>query len=767
MGSANSGVGGGRPRLTKYDDKKQTTIPRLGYLLRALIKAGGYRGYLIERGLDKNLDDLAVEAKHRQGSAFDVLQGIEDACCKALASDCGHEWGQLFRQAWFRTREAMQVLAQQVDTSPITTEKGEELFVQQFAVPMLSSFMHLSVSLRSGPDVASWFTSPLQTWVSFAANRTGITEQVLLTNLANEVDSDQRTVDRWLSGDPIGKVSWPYAPNVAAALGKPVAESDIHLLAGWLLVACAFQSLSPAIRDAVRRDFALRKQQHWALEKAVATMNQEGFRLGNWPVRSEAVPLLNEVQQLFSAKPRNDDSLRDRLGQFQGLIEQAPPALHASYQYIHDWFAARHAALLGEKEMAVRLYASAVSGAWWCAGPNQHPILDEALLYAVGVGDKDAANGYWDKTFMLGLNRGPKRPLDEQEMRRIVTVFEQRFYPQKAKDRIPPPMEFRASDDAFSLGRKHLAKPNQKTKFAEGRTRRTPLMVAIQEGTLDDVKRLIASGGDPNDSISESGEGPLSCAMRRACDRKDPLIMDYLLGLDLLPETVNRPASTKRETPLKIAVEMANSRAVSRLFELGADVEAACGHLPSALCYATTLFHDGLHGDDPTQELAYFAGKTRADVYDAKEGAVLDVDLAARRERLRNLANGSDRNRQIREAVFDYFIRPPEDHREVIRALLAGGADANRRYRVEAHHLVEWTPTLLAAQVGDLTVFKMLVEHPGANRGDPKLTIMPPSSQERFDALWVAISHGRHSIVSYLLEREKHRAAISTAPFNF
>ena len=64
VGSANSGVGGGRPRLTKYDDKKQTTIPRLGYLLRALIKAGGYRGYLIERGLDKNLDDLAVEAKH-------------------------------------------------------------------------------------------------------------------------------------------------------------------------------------------------------------------------------------------------------------------------------------------------------------------------------------------------------------------------------------------------------------------------------------------------------------------------------------------------------------------------------------------------------------------------------------------------------------------------------------------------------------------------------------------------------------------------------
>lgn len=286
-------------------------------------------------------------------------------------------------------------------------------------------------------------------------------------------------------------------------------------------------------------------------------------------------------------------------------------------------------------------------------------------------------------------------------------------------------------------------------------------MVAIQEGTLDEVKAMITACGNPNVFIPESGEGPLSYAMCRACDRKDPIIMDFLLGLDLSPETVNRQASTKRETPLKIAVEMANAQAVSRLIELGANVEAACNYLPSALCYVMILLHSSLYRDDPTQELAYFAGKTRADVYDAKEGAVLDVDLAARRKRLRDYVNASGGNRQIREAVFDNLIRSPEDHREVIRALLTGGADANRRYRVEAHHLAEWTPTLFAAQVGDLAVFKMLVEHSGPNRGDPDLALIPPSSLERFDALWVAIYHGRHSIVSYLMERDKRLAADS------
>jgi len=738
---------------------KETAIPTLGYLLRALIKAGGYRGCLVELGLDKNLDDLALETKDRQSSAFDVLQGIEDACSKALSSDCGPEWARHFLQAWFRTREAMQMLVQQVDTSPMPQEKGVELFVNQFVTPMLSGFMHLTARVQSAPDIASWWASPFQAWISFASNRTGITEETLVTNLANEVNADQRTIDRWLSGDPIGKMSWPYAPTVIASLGKqpgkPIAASDIHLLTGWLLVACAFHSLPHTLRDAVRRDFTLRKQQPWALETAIVTMNRAGFQLGDLPVRNKAVLLLNEIQQLFSVMPRDDDTLRNSLDQLQKLIERAQPTLRASYQYIHDWFSARHAALFGDKETALRLYASAVSGAWWRAGPNQQPILNEALLYSVGVGDKDAANAYWDKTFMLGLNQGPKRILDEQEMRRIAFGFEQLFFPQKAKDRIPPTMELMDSEDAFILSRKHLANPNQKTKYAEGRTRRTPLMVAIQEGTLNEVKQLIAAGGDPNDFIPESGEGPLSYAMRRACDRKDPLIMDYLLGFELLPESVNRPASTTRETPLKIAVEMANARAASRLIELGADVEAACDYLPSALCYAITLFHGSLHGDDSTQERAYFSGKTRADVHDAKEGAVLDVDLAARRNRLHLLTNKSERNRQILEAVLDYFIRPPEDYREVIHALLAGGADANRRYRVEAHHISEWTPTLFTAQVGDLAVFKMLVEHPGTNCGNPALTLMPPNDLERFDALWVAIDHGRHSIVSYLLEREK------------
>ena len=276
-------------------------------------------------------------------------------------------------------------------------------------------------------------------------------------------------------------------------------------------------------------------------------------------------------------------------------------------------------------------------------------------------------------------------------------------------------------------------------------------MDAVREGALDDVKRAIAAGGDPNDFVNESGECPLSYAMRRACDRRDSLIMDHFLKMDLLPETVNRQASTSRETPLKIAIEMADAAAVERLVVLGADVEHACDYVPSALCYAMSLLYSSIHRDDNTQEIAYMMGRTRADVHDAKDGAALDFDLAVRRQRQAAQRNTSDRNRELFDAVKDWFIRPPEAYRKVVKTLLRLGANPNRRYKVEHEHLAEWTPTLFAAQVGDTEVFESMVKH----GGDPDLVLMESSSLDRQDAMWVAVGHGRHHIVDFLVKRAR------------
>jgi ankyrin repeat protein len=722
-------------------------FPQLGLLLRALITSAGYRRRITDLGLDKDLDDLATDS--RRGSSCDLMQQIEDAVQRDMAADCGVQWAQLFRLAWHKTRDAIQQSVQSVDTGPIADESGSEVVRLGFEVPMLSGLVRLVAREHPGIDLNSWWTSPVAAWVKLMANLAKLTESEVVSRL----HETPRTTERWMAGEPTRELQWPFRETVLQVLGgnsgrKPHSPQDVDLLTGWLTFAVAFQSLPIQTRELIRRNFELRRQHPWSMREFITKLTHQSLVAGALPIRELAIPLLTRIEQHFSVDRRNLDAAQSDLNRFQHLIEQESPHWRRSYQHIHDWFAGRLAAIQGREADAIASYAKAVEGVWWFGGPNQLPMLNEALLYAVGVDDK-VAKHYWDKTFILGLNRWPKRPLDEQERRRLAFAFERKFSPQKAKDRVPPPVEFILRDSPFELSQEQLRNPNRKVKHAEGRTRRTPLMDAAREGSLPDVKRAIAAGGDPNDFIKESGEGPLTYAMRRACDRGDPVIMDYLLQLDLSEETVNRQASTSRETPLKIAIEMADAAAVERLIVLKADVEEASDHVPSALCYAMLLLHGSIHRTDPTQEAAYLTGKSRADVHDAKDGAALDIELARRRQLLAALRDASPENRAIFDAVKEHYTRPAEPRRKVVHTLLRFGADANRRYKVEPHDLAEWTPTLFAAQIGDLDILKSLIEH----GGDPDLLLMQSSALERYDALWVAVDHGRHVIVDFLVKR--------------
>lgn len=725
-------------------------LPRLGHLLRSVITEAGFRNFITAKGRDKDLDDLATEA--RPGSLFDLLTDIEDICRRELAMQCGMEWSNLLSEVWHRTRTSLQHLAQHVNGSPLPEDFAETTIRRQFSEPMIAGFVHLMGAMMPGPEIYSWIGSPFAAWVRYASRLAGLGQKEILDNLANHLGVDDRTLQRWMKGEPIAKLRWPHREAVVAAIGEAGAKaagvSQIDRMTGWLVITVAFQALPSNRREAIRTLFKRRTQHPWSMGEAFHILNMQANSFGASNTRDAAVPLMYQVQEYFACQPPKLAEIKVDLDAFQELIDGDPPA-RRQYQHIHDWFAARLAALHEQEDEALALYEAAVEGVWWYGGQNQHPILDEALRYAVGTGKKVAAEHFWDLTYMLGLNQGAKRPLDEQEQRRIAFGFEEMFHPLKAKARVPPPMEIVVREAPFSLRREDIKNPNRKVKHAEGRTRRTPLMVAIQEGTLEDVKRLLKAGGNPDDYITESGEGPLSYALRRACDRKDFAILDHLLTIDLLPETVNRPASTKRETPLKLAIEMANAAAVDRLIELGADVEAPCCYNKSALCYAMILLHMSLHPQDRTQEAMYFAGKGPPEAYDAKDGAVLDADLGARRMAMFGAIHASPIGQALWNGIKGYYIRPVADCKAVIRTLLKHKADPNCRYKVEAHHLAEWTPTLFAAEVGDLEIFQALVE----GGGDPHLTLLESSALERFDGLWVAVNHKRDSIVRYLMNK--------------
>ena len=724
-----------------------TIFPQLGTLLRIIVTRAGYRSHLIARGLDKDLDDLATDA--RPSTSCDLMHNIEETVQQEIARDSGAQWAALFHEAWFSTRKTIQHVVREVEAGSIADEAGREFVRLGFEVPMLCGLLRLAMHQHPGIDMAAWWASPIAAWIGLTAKSSELSEAEAIARLHDT----PRTTERWMAGEPVRELQWPYRPTVVDVLHQSALEpSDtqrIDLLTGWLTLAVAFQSLTPALRDLVRRDFEVRRQHPWSPDAFIARMNQRSFDAGAQPICERSLPLLQHIEHHFALNSRDLNAVIRDLAEFQQLLDREPPHWRRHHQFIYDWFSGRLAGLQECKDAALAYYAKAVDAVWWSGGSNQFPVIKEAMLYAVGMGDLRAAAQYWDKTFMLGLNTWPKRPLDEQERRRLAFAFEQQFAPQKAHDRVGPAVEYLVRHDPSELGRQALKNPNSKVKHAEGRTRRTPLMDAIREGTLRDVKQRLAAGGDPNDFIPESGEGPLIYAMRRACDRGDTLIMDHLLRLDLLPETLNRRASTSRETPLKIAIEMADAAAVERLLVLDAKVEVACDYVPSALCYAMLLLHGSIHRADPTQEQAWLSGRTRADVHDAKDGAALDIELAARRQQLATLRDISPRHRAKFKALMDEYTRPAEPRRKVVRTLLRYGADANQPYKVEPHHVAEWTPTLIAAEVGDLGIFQAMLGH----GGDPDKVLMHSSALERQDAMWVAVNHGRHAIVDFLVKR--------------
>lgn len=718
-------------------------LPSPTRTLRLLITETGYRPYFNNKGIDKDLDDLALEK--RESSNFELLQDCQEQWLQAIRDDCGFDWFDLAYSAWQRHSSILRSFARHTDTTGMIPARANDALSRLLVIPELSGFIRRASQTIPLLDVQNWWKAPFAAWLRVTARESALPATEVQERLANHLDIDQRTLERWQQGGPLGKGMWPYRATTQALFsGCNLTDRQVERLTGWLVVAVALQALPMEWRDRIGRDFVRQGQRPLLSEQqAHDQMNREADDRGNLPLREQVGPVLAEIKTLFADTQNNAQRIRDRLNWLRALCERNSPAQRAAHEYLWLWQSARLAARLGEEESALDLYSVASRQAWWRAGQNQHAILHEALCYAAGVNNKVQAKRYWDKCFLLGLNKSPKRELDDQEMRRLSFEFERLFAPLKSKHRIPPAMRITLVDKPFSLTAKDLADPNRKRAQADGRVRYTPLMEAVMKGSPEDVKQAVQAGGDPNVFMPESGENAFIMALRRAWERKDPEILQYLLTLDISPDTVNRTASTQRDTPLRIALDMADAEVVERLIELGADVEQFCFNSPSALIYAMALLYDSIHVSHSAQLNAYLTGCTPADSFDAKGGAILDCELSARRQSL--LATDS-REEQIFEAVAQHYYRTADARRQVVMTLLSNGANPNRRYADFNGHRDLWTPTLFAAETGDLEVLKAMIEA----GGDPWLTLEDDSPLHEKNALWVAAANQRQAIVDFL-----------------
>ncbi|MDQ5898783.1 MAG: hypothetical protein QG612_2869 [Pseudomonadota bacterium] len=656
-------------------------IPRPGELLRELIRCAGWWPQMKALKLDKILDEVATESvPSRLLQKFDE---VERAFLAQIEHEGGLRWRAVLGGAWEVTRNFLRDLSMKVDSAVLDDEAGRALFLNEFAVPQLAGMMRMvSVKLR-GPVLTLWWRQPFEAWLAWAADLAGIDSDTLATWIEPDVD----TVGRWRAGQgPIRKLRAPFAQYkplqpLFHKVRRPALRQD---LCGWLGLSLAFQSLPMALRERIRDAAGTdRGGPEQSYQLAIQALCDEvARRVGE--ARLPVLDLVAQIEDRFElrdaegelADPQGIEAAVVRLGQ---CIEAMDPRWQASVRFLHERLAARLAVWRQQPEGAARLYSQAVRGCWWRAGLNQSDVLKEALLHAVARGDRRPALEIWNRLGLLGMHAKPR--LDDLDWRLLAIGFEAEFKPLRAKfsakehqtNRVPADTEYRVGPwEPTARERKN---PNQKMARDDGRTRRTPLMEAVMLGTLDDVKVMVAAGGDVNQCIPESGEGPLMYALRRAHMQKEREILDFLLDLGPSVETVNRVASTLRETPLAIAIQMGSAAVVERLIGLGARVGDECDGFDSALMYARALMAESqqLRASPQAFEAAWRQGGGRPNGDDARAGALFAADLPARRqaqfERQVAMADSQERRDRIAAAVMARMVPAPQDLEAVIGVL--------------------------------------------------------------------------------------------------
>jgi len=301
----------------------------------------------------------------------------------------------------------------------------------------------------------------------------------------------------------------------------------------------------------------------------------------------------------------------------------------------------------------------------------------------------------------------------------------------------------------------------------------TPLLLASANGQMAMIALLLEAGADPN-VASANGEAPLMAAARTGNVDVVQALLDR--GAD-----VNYQAPGNGQSALMWAISERHSNVARRLVERGADIQARSTGGYSPLLFAaragdlesaTMLIAGGADVNDKAPDqtsalvVAVVRGHTTLAIHLLEHGA--DANANATGYAALHWASGSWETELTGPNGID--AQGDEEWRslagvsggkvELIRALLAHGADANARLakapprvgytQLAVEHRVAGvnpypgaTPFLLAAMAADVDVMRVLAEH-GA---DPRL-----AANDGTTALMVAAGLGRYLAESRVTE---------------
>jgi len=725
-------------------------IPRPGEVLSKLITDTGYRTVLVDAGLEQDLNDVRREC--RPGANTALISTVQQCFLDNLESDCHQAWRDFATLFVTGTSQSLQHLATHLDTTCLPEDLAGIVFKDRFTEPFLQQALHIAAENFPGPVIARWWETPLTAWLTYVCQSTQTTSNELINGLAAAFEVEPRTVYRWNTGEHIVKCRAPYRQRISNAIehagGHTPSEELLSLFSGWLALAVGTSSISPEQRSRLQAGYEAERDINWTVGAVTTQLAALGYERYSTIENSKDVQQHEQLQHLVSSGVVGTNELNELIASLQGVINTIDPLFRHSMHLTIDLYRAWHQVMEGRDDEATATFKNLVERSWWRAGWRVKPVLTDALLHAAGIGNEPFAKFLIDRLQLIGGMTSRLGTKDAMDRQRISMAFEERFPGRKAMIRVPPIIEVVDTPESFKLTSRDLASPNRLQKYANGRTRRTRLMSALLFGSTGDVERLLEAGADPNIIVAESGESALAVAVRKAKQPHELPKLKLLLDYPLKNKTLNQPASTARETPLDLAIELDSPDVVDRLIRLGAAVETGSMQASPFLSTVLHRLHFSTQPFDPNLLGSWFNGHA-PDGTDAKHGGAVTVEQAAksRRESF-NHHHQSSRHVQIMRNTWEVF-RSRINHSgclEVLKVLLLHKADANEQFAMPDDQLSAWTPTLLAARYGNIDAFQLLHEH----GGDPMQTLDPKRSSETIDALFLAEHYDNPDVVEYL-----------------
>ncbi|MFW6015889.1 MAG: ankyrin repeat domain-containing protein, partial [bacterium] len=398
---------------------------------------------------------------------------------------------------------------------------------------------------------------------------------------------------------------------------------------------------------------------------------------------------------------------------------------------------ARYYVLKGNNKNALKYYVKSFKDGKYAAGDLLKEIIREGITVAAFLDKKREFKRFYKWAVLYDLFEKPYKEVSnwivDHQKKQFYSIFPPKYYYSanvKKEKRIKQIEEFIINQDEWENRPVDKRSPDRKTKF--GPRRRTQLMIFSEIGQINKVKELIKIGADPN---IQSDDGATALILSLQTGHTE--IASILLDQDLY-ESINAKTKKYNVTALQAAIDLADVDIVEKIIKkYNLTVNMRCSV-------------DGSLGLSP---LYYTVNKTRCKVdYRNKEAFMEALKMDDIQKRTGNVLFDNEieesheniiNNPEYKEFIYLYEEKMRENKPSwyrIIKLLLESGADPNEE------HDNNFTPVIYCAELGDLVIFKMLIEY-GGNIN--KLTTDGSS------VLSQALAEKKHDFANYLFTNFK------------